>query len=1152
MTRRLSPVIVALVLLGLVSPWAMGAALRTPGYSGVTRPVETRPVLPPAPASISGNGAWVDLFVDAAGAAHVVWNEEGGTELPDTTVYCRVPRGGRACDVTQRLIPPGADRYSAGISGPTVTGFNDQVIVMSHRYPQPVEYPGGSSGSNAVYMWTSDDGGQSFTTGGLVATGRGPNSAVVGSVRGGAVAFGTPDEPLVATASGVVTGGVSVTTMRPGSFIAQGAEIARGDYVDARLTVVDGRPLVVYAGLDNTVSWRHWTGQGDVNDGATWTAPVTVPGRSPEVATAGGAALMVVIPPPGGDQRLVVHRLGVDQPPVVVTPPTHSASRPGITGRSDGSYTVTWQAAPPGMPETAVWSRTFGANNRVAADTQAVAAGEVHFRRMAAADDGGGFLVGIGAASREVVIGALGTRAPSGQPGLGSRRGADAGPGGAGGPLPADTVVDCQRIRVGAIEALLQEGCFLNAATGAAKVTSGPFRLNGLEIIPDAGVQVLVNARQRTLDTTGNVRVVLRAPGVPEITLFRGRINIRLESARVGQSLFSIAPSVFRPDILGFRSPVDVDVRITDRGVEVPLRLSLPSVFGGVTGAATLRANNTRGLIIDSLEFRADNIPLGVATMRRMHVQYMATGGTTVGNCLRPPTSGAPAEPNEWAGVFELALPPPQIGAALCGSVRFGDGRFRAATFRIDLPPPGIQLFPGVAITSVQGGLQLSPRTRLDAGVRVGVISAGGGASVINVDGRVALTFGSPFEVEVAGAVSTAGVTLGSGEVLVRTDGYARMRLSAGPTIGPFAIRAGMEGFVDAPRGRFSISGRGEICYEGTCLPAGEAIASSRGLAICIPVSPVPLVPPLPRGGAIGWGDGPSGLSLWFVSCDMSAYRVSDAQATDLRLNQAAPERTVEVPRGAGELALRVQGDGAIPSVDLVAPDGAVTEPQFARGVEEGSLLFLHVDRPAAGVWTVRARPDSVPLGPVASSHPIVLATIDRVRVGGRGRARTLSYRARIGAGQQITLVERSRVGERVIGTARTGVRSLRFGPGPGPAGRREIVAQVAEDGLVRASRVVARYAAPGPVPVGQASRLTLRRAGARVVATWRPGSGLVAQRVTITGVRSGTQVRQLPRAARRTQVVGVRRGDRVSVRIVGLAADGRMGRTTAATLRVR
>jgi hypothetical protein len=1132
MRRWVAALVAAAVIACVVSASALAApVVRTPGYKGITKAIATKaPVAPPA-ASL-GAGAGPDVMVDDAGTAHVVWTV-APVGAPSQTVYCRVPRGARACEVLHALVPPGAGEFSQDVGGPAVTAVNDQVVIMSARYPQTVTRPDGSTASNVVWMWTSDDGGQSFTTPAMVASGNGPGTAVAGDVRGGAVAYGPAEAPQIAFGTGVVTGGVTVTTVRPGTYTPLGASVAVGDLLGSRLAVLDGRPVVTYQDLSGNGFLRRWTGQGDPNDAGTWGPQETLPGFNPRVTVAGGRLIVTVTDGLlGGTLRLVdLTRGGA---PVVVNAGVQAGDH-DVTGLPDGRVVVTWRGTDT-SGASGQWMRVVGANGAPEANPVLIGPDAI-FPRAAAAPDGGGVVVAVGDGA--IQLSAFGPRTPTGLPGLGSRPG--------GGALPADASVDCQRIRFGVLETLLQDGCYLNAATGRAKVSTGPVRLNGLEIVPDPGVQVIIDARARTIDTTGTVRVLLRARGVPEILLFRGRLNLRLAGASAGQELLSFPRGVFTPNILGFPSAGDIDVILTDRGVRIPISLRLPSVFKGISGSTVLIADSARGLHLESLEFRADGVPLGAATMRRLHVQYKAQGGTSVGDCLRPPTSGAAAESDEWAGVFELQLPPPVTGPALCGSVRFGQGAFRAATFNIDLPPPGIVLFPGISISSLGGGLQLSPATRVDATARIAVIQAGSGG-VVNLDGRLGVTFGSPFVLSGLAATSTAGVTLGTGEFTISTDGYVNMRLSSGPEVGPIKVRARIAGFADAPRRAFGLSGRGEICVGPACATGAGAVVSTTGFAVCLPV------PSVPRGGGYRWGEPIfGGVDVWLTSCDMDEYETADARANALGSHQAGAEAIATVSGRPASAAFRVRGQGGVPAVDVIAPGGAVVAPEATYAEAESGTLFLSLSRPAPGVYTVRARAGSPAIAEVAVSQQVTPPAITRARVSGVGRRpRTLSYRATIGAGQGITLAERGRAGTRVLGTARAGARTLRFTPGPGPGGRREIVAISIIDGLARSERVVARYTAPPPPPVGRASRLTLRRAGSRAVASWRPGRGLAAQRVAVRVSDGRSFLRVLKPGVRRLVVPGLERRDRVTVSVTGQAGDGRLGRPAVASLRIR
>ena len=108
------------------------------------------------------------------------------------------------------------------------------------------------------------------------------------------------------------------------------------------------------------------------------------------------------------------------------------------------------------------------------------------------------------------------------------------------------------------------------------------------------------------------------------------------------------------------------------------------------------------------------------------------------------------------------------------------------------------------------------------------------------------------------------------------------------------------------------------------------------------------------------------------------------------------------------------------------------------------------------------------------------------------------------------------------------------------------------QDGLVRSQDVIARYQAPPPPRVGKASRLKVRRAGGRAVVTWRPAPGAALQRVTVAVSDGRTIVRQVRQGLRRLVVPGIVRGDRVNVRVVALAADGRLGAAGRVSARIR
>src|SRR5690606_392708 len=157
-------------------------------------------------------------------------------------------------------------------------------------------------------------------------------------------------------------------------------------------------------------------------------------GGRPVVATESGLL--------GGE--ITVRDLTGATPPVVVNP-GGQGSDVRVSGLPDGRVVVTWRGTAAGGGPSGTWMRTIGAGGRPEAPA-AMSAPSIGCRRMAAAWDGGGMVVGEGEGGT-VVLAGFGPRGATGRPGLGGR------PGGA---LPPDAVEECQRIRFGAVEGLLR------------------------------------------------------------------------------------------------------------------------------------------------------------------------------------------------------------------------------------------------------------------------------------------------------------------------------------------------------------------------------------------------------------------------------------------------------------------------------------------------------------------------------------------------------------------------------------------------------------------------------------------------------------------------------------------------------------------------
>src|SRR5262249_5323655 len=145
------------------------------------------------------------------------------------------------------------------------------------------------------------------------------------------------------------------------------------------------------------------------------------------------------------------------------------------------------------------------------------------------------------------------------------------------------------------------------------------------------------------------------------------------------------------------------------------------------------------------------------------------------------------------------------------------------------------------------------------------------------------------------------------------------------------------------------------------------------------------------------------------------------------------------------------------------------------------------IGNPAPGAWSVATQEGSVPITAVR-----VADTLPEPKIGvhvrrGHGRARVVNYTVTPLDGQRVFLHEHTDGGlDQLIGEARGRRASLRFQPLFGAGGRRQIVAQVMQNGAPRTEIVVGAYVAPAPARAGRARSVHLTRRGSRVTVTWR------------------------------------------------------------------
>ena len=886
------------------------------------------------------------------------------------------------------------------------------------------------------------------------------------------------------------------------------------------LSTVDGRPLAAFADLNNQIFVRQWNGSGSPDDAGNWTE-TQIAGTEPRLAA--GPIGSFLVDRAGFGKPLRVSRLnGTSRgQPVTVSDASESGSR-DLFADPRGPLRLAWVDRSPSTPsrlmERSTRNGTKFSAPRILADSNAVI-DQVEF---ATAADGGGFVTyvsgGDGLGFGEVEVTPSGVQEATNAVGLGSRPGSGVAPG---------TEVKCQEIDYGVVQILATQGCLLSAAgQSAAKVSKGPLRLNGLEIIPDAGAKILVGTRERTIDTTGKVTVRLRASGGP-IELFHGELHVRLPSGAEGVRLFNFDTKNFPVDLKGFPVQGDIDVILKEKSVEIPISLSLPKVFGGLTGNMTLRASNASGLEVSSMRFRVGKLVLGPVVLSDLDINW--DGGA------------------HWTGSGTILI----AGAVISAELEFTDGSFsRGAVEITPVPFPGGPLFTDVFLNRISGELEIDPFA-IEADGVVGVRPiAPPDTYTFGIESKLHISTKPVFAVDLTGVGSLAGFPISNSHLHGDADGYFSVHSKSRIDLAGI-ISAGTEinGFFDANRGQFGASAGFSGCLGeppfGVC-SGFEGLVSSTGIAAC-------------AGGFIGFGYrwGEDAELLGPPTCDTGPYEVRAVTAS--RASRTGGQG-LSLPAGLPSVGIRLTGDGGPPDVVVISPSGnrltpvpvsaeaAKSEPvTIATSGDEAHIGLL---KPAGGNWKVEANPGPAITEVAVSkglSPPKVSGDIKPVkgRKGRSSRSRTLTYRSTSRKGLVVRYFEQIGTGGHLIGTSKKKGGRITFNAGDGPAGRWAIVAQVDQDGVPRLRKTVAHYRAPGPIKLPRVRGLKVKRKGGKVQVRWRRSVGADTYTVRVR-VNDGRNLLKLVESPR-IRLGGIGKKDRVRVIVTGRSTAGRSGRPASA-----
>jgi hypothetical protein len=303
----------------------------------------------------------------------------------------------------------------------------------------------------------------------------------------------------------------------------------------------------------------------------------------------------------------------------------------------------------------------------------------------------------------------------------------------------------------------------------------------------------------------------------------------------------------------------------------------------------------------------------------------------------------------------------------------------------------------------------------------------------------------------------------------------------------------------------FNIEGSGNVSI-GKITTGGKFVLSDYGAAVCSKF--------LFFSGGVGYRYSIDSWPHLFEGCDIGPWRSPAAAAA------AVGDSRVTVPAGLPFAGFQVTGAGGVPRISLRAPGGhtivtgmeAVNSPQVvAVPSESDSTVYLFVNKPQAGTWTVSAEPGSVAITSVKTARglrqPVVGAHVSK-----RGTGSVLRWHLTPLPGQRVTFYEQGAHFTRLL-TGTTAARGMkRFTPMRGRTGRRTIVAVVTQDGLPRTRMEVAHFNYR-LVPLAAPRGLKASRKGSLLRASWHPVPGATRY---LAEVRAGKSVlaRQLVRSS--------------------------------------
>jgi hypothetical protein len=759
---------------------------------------------------------------------------------------------------------------------------------------------------------------------------------------------------------------------------------------------------------------------------------------------------------------------------------------------------------------------------------------------VAAAFDGGGFALfnhtGWLSDPGQVTAGGFGALGPTGKKGISG--------------VPGGGNVSCGEVSFGRFEIKSAVGCFLHGTGEKSNyvVTGGELRIDGLRIVPDAGVKIILDPKALTINTTGAVSVMVSNSDVGDVVLWHGEIHRDLSHAAPGTTLFEFPSQLFKANILGFDVASDLPVKLEADGVRIPIDLELPPVFGGFTAHAVLLANAS-GLKIDSLHIHIGPVPLGVLIVDKVNLDYVSG------------SSAQSTQGTDWIGEGEVTVP---AGGTLDARVEFLMGAFKRASIAFT-PVSPIPIGPFVYLLRISGGFAVDP-IQIEAGAVLGAGVALNGQAPVKVNGTFTMTFPKhgPADFKLSGTVDVLLFQVGKGYLDFQTDGYAAFGGQVGLDVGPLDLEAKMDGFVDGTTGKFGagLKGKIELCLDfGVVEPcasgSADSAVSNAGFATCAGFSV--LGKHVSGGIEFPWKDfkpiyaiNPFALSAAMIThiaipCSSDAYYVPPPRKQSFltRLSGGTP---ITVKPGLPSQTILIEGKRTRPDVTVTGPGGVAIDAKHpnasgfvatAKGIRAQYAVLL---KPPAGTWTVTPKPGSPAIKRILLSDGYKPATVRARIVRKRPKVRIRYRISTVDHSQTVTFAETGSFGTRLVKTASQRKGAFSFCPFSQRGGKRTVVAMLQHDGVVVGRTVVGHFTARGPGKAGPVKKLRARRTGRSLVVKWKPARRAASYVVKLRGSRGTRLARLLPRKAHGLRFKAIRRDERFRVTVQAFSKSFRAG----------